>query len=341
MLPLPAERGETVEQKPHRVAHPLFFTPIPFKTVWGGNAIRDYFGYDWMPDSTGQAWAFADQPDGSNICETPPFVGMTLGRLWKEYAYLFGGTPTEGDADHGFPLIVSMLCPCADLSIQVHPDTAYASKHGYSTGKDEAWYFLEAPCDANIVYGHKASTEEELRRLAKQGRWEELLRHLAVRRDDYVYIPAGTLHACCHDVIVYEVQQATNVTYRFYDYDRIDASGKTRPLHLDEAIACLNFDRRFDAERYETCVEARNRWVRTTYRSGSSFRVDKIEVREGSYHLEEPTYELVSIVSGSGTVTAPDNPTCPVPIRTGSQFLVPREVPVTLSGNLTCMMATA
>lgn len=334
------EHEGIVEQKQHRVARPLFFTPIPFKTVWGGNAIREYFDYNWMPDSTGQAWAFADQPDGSSICETPPFAGMTLGHLWREHAYLFGDA-RQRNANQDFPLIISMLCPCADLSIQVHPDAERARRHGYSTGKNEAWYFLEAPCDANIVYGHNASTEEELRKLVKQGRWDGLLRHLAVRRDDYVYIPAGRLHACCHDVIVYEVQQATNVTYRFYDYDRIDASGKARPLHLEEAIACLDFDRQLDAEHYDASVEARDRWVRTTYHNGNSFRVDKIEVREGSYLLEEPTYELVSIVRGSGTVVAPDDPAHPVPIRTGSHFLVPSGISVTLSGKLTCMMATA
>lgn len=307
---------------------PLFFKPIPFVTVWGGNSIKDYYGYDWMPDQTGQAWAFAVQGENSNICQNGEYAGKTLGELWKEQSQLFG------DTDRDFPLIISMLCPCDDLSIQVHPDVEHARKLGYEHGKNEAWYFIEADPGSRIVFGHNAADEAELRSLISQDRWDDLIRHLNVHKDDFVYIESGTLHACCAGVIAYEVQQSTNVTYRFYDYDRTDAKGAKRPLHVEQAIDALHYDKDSNHERYQTKVEALGGCIRTTYTDSPSFRIEKIVVDDDSYLLDEDTYELVSVVRGSGTVNG-------TKVSVGSHFLVPKDVPTTIAGTLTCMMTTA
>jgi len=307
---------------------PLFFKPIPFVTIWGGNSIKDYYGYDWMPDHTGQAWAFAAQGEQSNVCQNGPFAGKTLGELWAEQPELFG------DTDREFPLIISMLCPCDDLSIQVHPDDAHARALGFEHGKNEAWYFLETQNEAKIVFGHNATDEDELRSLVGQGRWSELLRHLNVHADDFVYIDAGTLHACCAGVIAYEVQQSTDITYRFYDYDRVDMSGARRPLHLEQAIGTLRYDHAANYERYSTTVEAFGGCIRTTYIDSPSFRIEKLQVDKDTYELCDKAYELVSVVRGSGDVNG-------MAIGVGSHFLVPRDVPVRISGKITCMMTTA
>lgn len=307
---------------------PLFFKPIPFETIWGGTAIKDYYGYDWMPDKTGQAWAFADQPKGSNVCMTAPFEGKTLGELWKSEPQLFG------DTDRDFPLIISMLCPCDDLSIQVHPDMEHAKAMGYASGKNEAWYFLEAADDASIVFGHNAENEADLRSYIDECRWDELLRHLKVRKDDFVYLEAGLLHACGKNVIAYEVQQSTDVTYRFYDYDRADAAGNKRELQLEQAIGTLKYDGSLNTERYDAHVEMLGNCVRTTYMDSPSFRIEKIQIDDDSYVLKEDIYELVSVVRGSGDVNG-------TPVAVGSHFLVPKDCPVVISGNLTVMMTTA
>lgn len=307
---------------------PLFFKPIPFKTVWGGTSIKEYYGYDWMPDGTGQAWAFAAQPDDSNVCAYGPFEGKTLKELWENNPELFG------DTDREFPLIISMLCPCDDLSIQVHPDEERAREMGYTMGKNEAWYFLDAADDAKIVFGHNATDEADLRSYIEEGRWDELYRHLKVRKDDFVYVPSGELHACGKGVIAYEVQQATNVTFRFYDYDRVDADGNKRELHLEQAISCLKYDPELNVERYSTSVEAYGGCVRTVYCDNESFKIEKLQIDDDTYRLEEGTYELVSVVRGEGTVNG-------TPVKVGSHFLVPKDCPVEISGTLTCMMTTA
>lgn len=307
---------------------PLFFTPIPFETVWGGTSIKEYYGYDWMPDHVGQAWAFAAQPDGSNACQNGPFAGKTLAELWAEQPELFG------DTNRAFPLIISMLCPCDDLSIQVHPNFERARELGYAMGKNEAWYFLEAADDAQIVFGHNAHDEADLCSYINEGRWNDLIRHLKVRKDDFVYVPAGQLHACGKNVIAYEVQQATNVTFRFYDYDRVDAAGNKRELHLEEAISCLGYDPEANTERYATSVEASGGWVRTTLCDNDSFKIEKLQIDDDCYELHEPTYELVSVVRGEGTVNG-------IPIAVGSHFLAPKDESFKIAGTLTCMMTTA
>ena len=307
---------------------PLFFKPIPFRTVWGGTSIKQYYGYDWMPDGTGQAWAFADQGDKSNVCQNGKYAGRTFGELWREHGELFG------DTNRDFPLIISMLCPEHDLSIQIHPDEEHAKAAGYAYGKNEAWYFLEAKEDAKIVYGQNAKDEADLRSYIDGGRWNDLIRHLNVHKDDFVYLEAGTLHACCGGVIAYEVQQSTDVTYRFYDYDRTDDQGNKRELHLEQAIDCMHYDSSYNYERYQASVVAYGGCIRTTYYDSPSFRIEKLVVDDDAYSLKENTYELVSVVRGSGEVNG-------VPITVGSHFLVPKDCEAVISGKNTCMMTTA
>lgn len=305
----------------------LRFKPIPKKTVWGGTAIRDYWHYDWMPDGVGMAWAFADQGEDTNICVSGEYEGKTIGELWREHSELFG------DTDRVFPVIVSMLGPEDELSIQVHPDDEHAIPLGYPYGKNEAWYFLEADPDSAIVFGHNATDEADLRNYIKEGRWADLIDHLSVKRDDFVYIPAGLLHACTKGTIVYEVQQATDVTYRFYDYDRVQDDGTLRELHLEQAIATLHYDKSemVNTAKPET-VELPG-MKRTMLISNDSFTIEKLVVT-GPAELPAGPYELVTVARGAGKANGED-------IAVGDHFLLPRGEALSLDGNVTLFMTTA
>ena len=167
----------------------LFFKPIPRPALWGHTLVKDYFGYQDFPDGIGQSWSFSAQEKDSTVCLTEPYQGMTLRNLWIHHQELFGNQ--EGE----FPVIISLVGPEDDLSLQVHPDAKHAQKVGFSSGKNEAWYFIEANDDANIVYGHHAKDEKELRKYIQEDRWDELIKHLDVHPGDFVYLPAGLLHA--------------------------------------------------------------------------------------------------------------------------------------------------
>lgn len=173
----------------------LFFKPIPRLAIWGHTLVKDYFGYHDFPDGVGQAWSFSCQKGASNICETAPYQGKTLLELWQEHQELFGH-PNEQ-----FPVIISLVGPEDDLSIQVHPDVKAALKLGYQAGKNEAWYFIEAEPGAKIVYGHNAKDEADLTHYIKEEQWDKLIRHLEVHPDDFVYLPAGLLHALKRGVL--------------------------------------------------------------------------------------------------------------------------------------------
>lgn len=304
----------------------LFFKPIPRLAIWGHTLVKDYFGYHDFPDGVGQAWSFSCQKGASNICETAPYQGKTLLELWQEHQELFGH-PNEQ-----FPVIISLVGPEDDLSIQVHPDVKAALKLGYQAGKNEAWYFIEAEPGAKIVYGHNAKDEADLTHYIKEEQWDKLIRHLEVHPDDFVYLPAGLLHALKNGSVVYEIQQATDVTFRFYDYHRKDANGNERELHLKEAIECLSYDQKEMENKLTTVMTSLENGEQTVFIDNDSFTVTKLELT-GENHYYHDNYQLATVVRGSGTVDG-------VPIKVGDNFLIPQGNKIVFDGHMTIMMTT-
>lgn len=304
----------------------LFFKPIPRFALWGNTLVKEYFKYDEFPNGVGQAWAFSGQEQDSTICLSEPYQGKTLYELWQNHQELFGHK--EGN----FPVIISLVGPEDDLSIQVHPDKEHAKKVGFPSGKNEAWYFIEAKEDASIVYGHNAKDKEDLQGYIDQEKWYDLIRHLKVHKDDFVYLPAGLLHALKAGSIVYEIQEATDITYRFFDYHRKDEQGNERELHLQQAIDCLSYDPTMMENNITPKVVEEGNMVKTTYLHNESFTVTKLEV-DGACQFVDTNYQLATIVKGVGTVDGKS-------IGVGDNFLIPIDTNVSFDGKLTIMMTT-
>lgn len=304
----------------------LFFKPIPRPAIWGHTLVKDYFGYDDFPEGIGQSWSFSAQEGASTVCLSDPYKGQTLLDLWKEHQELFGH-PGEN-----FPVIISLVAPEDDLSIQVHPDTEYARKIGFPSGKNEAWYFIEAKEGANIVYGHNAKDKEELENYVKEDKWDDLIRHLDVHPDDFVYLPAGLLHALKKGSIVYEIQQATDITYRFYDYHRKDEQGNERELHLTQAIDCLSYDPEKMKNHVDPVITTMEHGKQTVFISNDSFTVTRLEI-DGANEYVCDNYQLATVVKGTGTVDG-------IKITVGDNFLIPVSTKIQLDGQMTVMMTT-
>lgn len=304
----------------------LFFKPIPRPAIWGHTLVRDYFGYDEFPEGIGQSWSFSAQKDASTICVSEPYQGKTLLELWENHQELFGH-PNED-----FPVIISLVGPEDDLSIQVHPDAEHARKVGMFSGKNEAWYFIESKENSNIVYGHNAKDEKDLYEYINNDRWDDLIRHLDVHTDDFVYLPAGLLHALRKGSVVYEIQQSTDITYRFYDYHRKDENGNERELHLEKAIDCLSYDLK-DMENTIHPVETKlQNGKQIVYISNDSFTVAKLEIT-GKNQYECENYQLATVVKGKGTVDGKA-------IKVGDNFLIPMNNEISLDGEMIIMMTT-
>ena len=299
-----------------------FFEPIPRYTIWGGTACNTYFHCeDRFHDGVGQIWAFSGQ-DGANlstVCATQPYVGRTLKDLWEHAPALFGFQTTEGP----FPLIISLVAPEDDLSLQVHPDDIQAKRAGYPMGKNEAWYFIRCHENASIVYDHNMQDPEQLKQYIAEERWDEIIRYRPVQDGDFVYIPAGMLHAMGKGVVVYEIQQSTDVTYRFYDYHRKDKEGHERPLQLEEALESLHYE---PAPVLDPPI---TEGPCTTLIRCPSFTVMKIEV-DGPLVYETEPYRLATVTVGSGTADG-------IPVQEGSSFLIPAGARVGLDGKMTIM----
>ena len=210
-------------------------------TPWGGSMLHTLFGR-LLPDSrTGESLEIS-AIDALNSRDEQ-------GRPLSDLISLYGERLTGRGLASPFPLLLKLIDARDRLSVQVHPDDAYAQKHEHKLGKTEAWIILYAEEGAQLVYGVRENvTKEALMNGALQGAAvEKLLRFVPVKAGDVFYIPAGTVHAIGRGIVLYEIQQSSDVTYRFYDWDRTDAQGKKRELHLKKALDVTDTEKRLDA----------------------------------------------------------------------------------------------
>ena len=170
-------------------------------------------------------------PNGDCAVTNPEFAGETVASLWKKNPELFGNLPGET-----FPLLIKIIDAKDDLSIQVHPDDAYAGvNENGSLGKTECWYVLDCDEGATIIVGHNASSKEEMAQMVAENRWNELLRQVPIHKGDFFQIDPGCLHAIKGGTLILETQQSSDVTYRFYDYGRLQ-NGQPRQLHIEKSL---------------------------------------------------------------------------------------------------------
>ena len=209
----------------------LFLEPVFKEAIWGGTKLRDSFGYDIPSDTTGECWAISAHKNGDCKIAGGRYDGRYLSQLWEEEPELFGNYPGSQ-----FPLLIKIIDAKNDLSIQVHPDDSYASEHeNGSLGKTECWYVLDCEPGTKIVIGHNAKDKKELEEMIRQGRWDEFIRVTDVKKGDFFQINPGCLHAIKGGTVILETQQNSDITYRVYDYDRLQ-DGKPRALHVQQSI---------------------------------------------------------------------------------------------------------
>jgi mannose-6-phosphate isomerase len=273
---------------------PLFLKPVFKERIWGGKALQEVFGYDIPTSCTGECWAISAHPNGSSIIENGPNKGMTLDTLWKDRPELFGNP--DGEV---FPLLTKILDANMDLSVQVHPDDAYAKvNENDELGKTECWYILNCKHDAEIIFGHSARSIKELTEQIREGKWDELLRKVKIKPGDFFYVPSGTVHALCEGTLVLETQQSSDTTYRMYDYDRRDAAGNYRDLHLERAIAVTTVPHQH--AEIHPIIQVKENVTITTLVESEFFTVYKWEVNGRASISNDKHFLLLSIINGEG-----------------------------------------
>ncbi len=216
---------------------PILLKPAVKDYLWGGSRLKNEYHKSTPLQKAAETWECSVHPDGESEAVSGPFAGKKLSSILREHPEYLGTKVTGGE----LPILVKFIDAEQDLSIQVHPDDSYALEKEGQNGKTEMWYILDAKPGAKLVCGfaHDVSAEQ-LRRDAGSRRLMKHLRWVPVHPGDVFYIPAGTVHAVGAGILLAEVQESSNVTYRIWDYDRVGSDGKKRAVHLDRAIEVLN-----------------------------------------------------------------------------------------------------
>lgn len=204
--------------------------------LWGGSRLRTDFGVESDLNPLAEAWMLSCHPDGPSYIVGGKDDGKTLAQYIEEQGKAILGTDCRKFEQ--FPVLTKFIDAKGNLSIQVHPSDEYALEHEHQYGKTEVWYILDCEPGAFLYYGfdHEISKEEFERRI-KDNTLTEVLNAAPVHKGDVFFIPSGTLHAICQGIVIAEIQQNSNVTYRVYDYGRVGADGKPRALHIPQALA--------------------------------------------------------------------------------------------------------
>ncbi|QDU49755.1 type I phosphomannose isomerase catalytic subunit [Gimesia panareensis] len=222
---------------------PLEFTPLLKRSRWGGERLGTILHKPiGLEGDYGESWELSDHPEAPTLIASGEYAGCTLSEVIGQNPQAMYGA---GTCYSTFPLLIKFIDATDRLSLQVHPDDSHQPHFdARKSGKSEAWVILDAAPDSRIYAGLKAGIDaDELRTQLEQGRVEACLHSYPVRPGDCVFIPAGTLHAIGEGILLAEVQQTSDITYRLFDWNRLDQSGQPRPLHVEQAFESINFQR--------------------------------------------------------------------------------------------------
>lgn len=284
----------------------LRMNPVFKEKIWGGKRLNEEYGYDLPGDHIGECWAISAHPFGDCVISEGVYQGMHLSQLWECHREIFGNMQKDV-----FPLLTKIIDASDDLSVQVHPDDSYAAvNENGSLGKMECWYILDCEEDASIILGHNARTKEELVDMIDNNRWDELLREVPIKKGDFFQINPGTIHAIKHGTLVLESQQSSDITYRLYDYARLQ-EGKKRELHIDKSLDVINVP----YVPLEIPSEEADSWMKKLY-SCEYYNIWKADLKGEEYIPEIKYFMIGSVLEGEAWLEDEL-------IRKGNHFIIP------------------
>jgi len=229
--------------------YPLKFRPIYKQRIWGGNLLASQFNKIGAPMNCGESWEIVCLPDNISVVENGFLKGNNLQELIEVYMGDLVGDKVYETYGLGFPLLIKLIDAADNLSFQVHPNDDYASKNLQSYGKSELWYILHANQGAELVSGFNRTTSgNEVLEKIMNNSISEIIHCENVKQGEVYYIPAGRIHSIGKGIVLAEIQQSSDITYRIWDFDRTDSNGNKRELHIDNAIEVLDFAAVTDAK---------------------------------------------------------------------------------------------
>lgn len=255
---------------------PLFFIPIPKERLWGGKKLKTLLGKSFEGDAIGESWELSTVPGDVSVVAEGPSAGSTLDALITNHQAALVGQKVYDRFGDAFPVLIKFIDAQKDLSIQLHPHDHLAKERHQSFGKNEMWYIMQADPAAQLIVGFSRDVEQtEYQSHLDSDSLEDILQYETVSSGDTFYIRTGTVHAIGAGILLAEIQQTSDVTYRIYDWNRKDKDGNTRELHTDLAHDAIDYTRRNDHKAlYESEANQANTMVDSPY-----FTTDFLPVR--------------------------------------------------------------
>ncbi len=297
--------------------------PVGKDYIWGGTRLHDEFDKNIDMTPLAETWECSVHPDGQSIIENGIFAGETLASVLETHPEYLG---TKMKVSSQLPILVKFIDAKDNLSVQVHPDDEYAREHEDQNGKSEMWYVVDADEGASVIYGliHPV-TKDILRSAVEEGYLGNLLQKIPVHKGDVFYVPAGTVHAIGAGVLIAEIQESSNVTYRLYDYDRIDKNGKKRELKFDKAIEVMNMNQSPDIKQAPRLVHYYPGCAREILCRCKYFETERIEVSyEFSFTVYPESFQVILCLSGEAEIE--DEEGLSLRFRKGDCLFLPAEL---------------
>ena len=266
--------------------------------IWGGRRLIEEYGIKTAKDPAAEAWVLSCHSAGPSTVEDGEFKGQTLEQVWENHKEICG---TNGNKFEFFPILIKFIDAKNNLSIQVHPDNDYAMRVEGEYGKTEAWYILDCDEGAELILGfNREVSVEEFKKAAQSEEMLNIVNKVKVKKGDLFFIESGTLHAICKGILLAEVQQNSNTTYRVYDYGRVGADGKPRALHIDKAADVTKLCPPTITNASEREVEKQDGGTRTHLTECDLFKMYSVET-DGEYVSEAGDESFVSLLCLDGS----------------------------------------
>ncbi len=323
--------------------YPLTFTPVFRDYIWGGRNLETQLGRQIPPGIIAESWEISGHPSSPTSIDNGPLAGQTLPQALALLGLNLVGQRSEGMLKRGkFPLLVKLLDANKPLSVQVHPDDEYASTYeNGELGKTEMWYILHAEPEARLIFGLKPNvTPDSFRQHLAAGTLETCLHKLPVKAGDAVFIPSGSLHAIMEGILLAEIQQNSDTTYRVYDWNRLGADGQPRQLHIDQAIAVTNFNQVEPGTFECVTIEEDDHLKQETISACPQFNVERVTFKQENAifkgNCTGDTFEIWGSMSGQSQITWAGEPVDLPAVKfallpaTLGQFEVKANAPATL-----------
>ena len=293
----------------------LKLKPVFKDYIWGGTKLRDEYGFESNLEKLAEGWMLSCHKDGENLIENGDFEGKTLTEIVNTNPDYLGENRKKFEY---FPILIKLIDAKNDLSVQVHPDNKYAIRVEKEYGKTECWYILDCDDDAELIYGfNKSITSEEFKEKIADNTFLETVNKVKVKKGDLFFIEAGTLHAIGKGILLAEIQQNSNTTYRVYDYGRLGADGKPRELHVEKAIDVTNCTPPTRSTNPEGELLVKDGYSTQLLTKCDLFNVEKVSI-DTTYTSKADEKSFVSVLVTDGNATIDE-----IEIKKGDSLFIP------------------